>query len=161
MPTDAITDHNLLTDLTVGQLIGIMATLVVIVGFTRKFWPVLKRLDHLLDDWFGEPPRAGVRERKGVMQRLSDQDAAIDKLSRDLTPLVDATVPGNHTEVLKRLDTITNQAKNHAQHMTHVEKLLNRHIRESRAWISEVEKRTAEVDFDVPPWPNLPDHEDD
>ena len=143
---DAVSDHNLLTELTVGQLLGILATVGVIVGIVVKINPIMHRLNELLDDWFGEKPRPGVKGRKGVMERLSDQDAAISRID----PIVNPSAEGNHEEVLRGL------ADNRHQ-LRRIERLLVRHIRESKVWVGEVTSKAKESDFDVPPWPNLPE----
>jgi hypothetical protein len=48
-----------------------------VIVFVWKVWPILNsvrriadRVKDMLDDWFGEPARAGVPERPGVMVRL-------------------------------------------------------------------------------------------
>jgi hypothetical protein len=157
----AVSDHNLLTDLTVGQLIAVVATIGIIIGFIRAVNPVMHRLNNLMDDWFGEQQRPGVPERKGVMQRLEDQDEVLASLRHKVEPIVDDTAEGNHQEVLAKLEQITQMSHSNTAHLTKVERLLHRHIRESKAWITEVDKAAAERDFEVPKWPDLPDHQDD
>lgn len=154
-------EHNLLTDLTVGQLLAVMGTVVVLIGLVRTINPLVKRLNNLMDDWFGQPPRAGVPQRKGVMERLSDQDAAIAVMQKKVEPVVNINTTGNHAEVLEKLNDIQKVAKVNTSHLTKVEKLLHRHIRESQAWLDAVEKKTKEVDWEMPPWPYLPDPNDD
>lgn len=152
--------HNFLADVTIGQALLGLTTLVGIVTILWKITPITKQLSNLMDDWFGEKARPGVPQRKGVMERLSDQDEVIHQVAdvvSKVEPIVDGSADGNHAEVLARLDLITEQVRSNAGHLTQVEQLLNRHVRESRAWINEVEKKTAEVDFEVPPWPDLPD----
>lgn len=150
-------DHDLLADLTIGQLLAVIGTLAVIIGIVRKIHPVMKRLDEFMDDWFGQKARPGVEGRPGAMQRLSDQDEVLSHLRKKVEPLVDETAAGNHKEVLNKLEEISGTTHKNAAHLHNVEHLLHRHIRESRAWLVEVDKATAERDFKMPPWPDLPD----
>jgi hypothetical protein len=128
----------------------------------------MHRLNNMLDDWNGEKSRPGVPGRKGVMERLEDQDDVLSNqdevlshLRKKVEPLVDETVEGNHQEVLHKLNEIQSSTHTTALHLHLVEKLLKRHIRESKAWVQEVDKAAAERDFQVPAWPNLPSEEDD
>jgi hypothetical protein len=161
MQFNAATDHNLITDLTIGQLLGIIATLIVIVTLIRTINPIMKRLNNLLDDWFGEPPRPGVPERKGVMQRMEDQDEVLGHLRRRIEPLVDETAEGNHQEVLRKLSEIHESSNANNSRLRTVERLLHRHLRESRSWVQQVDKAAAEVNFQMPPWPTIVDEEDE
>jgi len=168
-------DHNLITDLTIGQLLGIIATLIVVIGIVRTINPIFHRMNDLLDDWFGEKARPGVAARKGVMEHLEDtdadvkeikagqieQDVAIAHLRKTVEPVVDNTQAGNHKEVLQRLDNIDKLSGGNAKHLTHLEKLINRHIRESKTWVGAVDNATKDAtNFKMPPWPDMPDETD-
>ena len=168
LPPGSTSEHNLLTDLTIGQLLAVVATLVVIIGIVRSVNPIMHRLNDMLDDWNGEKQRPGVPGRKGVMERLEDQDEVLSNqdevlshLRKKVEPLVDDAAEGNHQEVLHKLDEISSSAHVNAHHLTRVEKLLKRHIRESKQWVQEVDEKAAERDFRVPPWPDLPDEDED
>lgn len=170
LASNSISEHNLLTDLTVGQILAVLTTLLVIIGFIKTFNPIMHRLSNMLDDWNGEPGRPGVPERKGVMQRLGAQDEAINEvrtgqseqdevlshLRKKVEPLVDETMAGNHQEVLHKLDEIVGTTHDCGTHLSRVEHLLHRHIRESKQWVQAVDEKAREVDFIVPPWPDLP-----
>jgi hypothetical protein len=176
---DVTAEHDLITDITVGQVVAALVTIAVIIGFIRKINPIMHRLNDMLDDWNGEKARPGVPPRKGVMERLGDQDVQLtengqrvarheidvsthlDRISKDLKPLVDTHAKGNHQEVLTRLDAIASQSEHCGVKIQHLERLLNRHIREARAWVSAVDRSTAEQNIATPPWPSLPDDEDD
>lgn len=147
-----------LLDINIGQILAGVTTILLIIGLARRIRPLLKRVSYLLDDWFGEPSRPGVPGRKGVMERMSDQDKAIAGVRASVDPIVDPTRDGNHAEVLARLSLIADQSWNTHKHLQRVERLLHRHIRESRVWLSEVDAAAAKVNFDVPEWPSLPDN---
>lgn len=142
-------DHNLLTDLTVGQLLAVFASVVLIIGLIRKVNPVMKKLNDMLDDWNGERARPGVPERKGVMESISD-------LKTQVEPIVDDKAEGNHQQVLDRLHEINLLVTTNHGDLKRMRDLLDQHIRESKAWVESVDKATAEKDFQTPPWPHLP-----
>jgi hypothetical protein len=49
--------------------VGVVGT---ILGVVAKVLPQLRRASHLIDDYFGEPPRPGLPDgRPGVMDRLT------------------------------------------------------------------------------------------
>jgi hypothetical protein len=171
VPPSVISDHNLLTDLTVGQLIAVGVTIAILVGFFRKVNPVMHRLNDMIDDWNGRAARPGKDREPGVMERmkdtdkvlqghtetLEDQNVTLSHLRKKVEPIVDDTAAGNHAEVLKRLDTMAEHSEACGEHLVHIEKLLHRHIRESRAWVSAVDKAAADRNFEMPQWPELPD----
>lgn len=153
-------DHNLLLDLSVGELVAILGSLAAIVALIRKFGPLLRRLDDLLDDWFGQKPRPGVPERKGVMQRLSDQDVAIQEVRTLVDPLIGLDHPGNHNQVLSRLDDLDASAHRVSHRLNRLEHTLLRHMRESREWVTLNHEQAARVGYDVPAWPYEAETED-
>lgn len=158
-PPSVTAAHNLLTDLTLGQMLALFATAAIVFGIVRKINPVMHRLNDMLDDWNGEKARPGVPERSGVMERLSEQDAVLATLRHRIEPLVDETAKGNHLEVLARLDAVAEHHADCDSRMERIEHLLNRHLREAAAWVHAVDRATAERGFETPPWPNLPDDE--
>lgn len=142
--------HNLLTDITVGQLLAAALTLLVIIGIARKINPVMRKLNDMTDDWNGEDARPGVPGRKGVMESIAD-------LKSQVEPITDPKAEGNHQEVLLRLCEINRLVTTNHGDITELRRLLGRHIRESQAWVAAVDKATAERDFVTPPWPDMPD----
>lgn len=58
---------------------GVCVALAAIGVVGRKLWRIFRRIDHFMDDWFGEPARPGVAARPGVMERLCS-------VERQLTP---------------------------------------------------------------------------
>jgi hypothetical protein len=48
--------------------------------------PFFRALSNFLSDWTGEPARAGVPERLGVMARLEEQDEQMRKVRHELHP---------------------------------------------------------------------------
>src|SRR5512139_3399277 len=125
-------------DVTVAQVIAFLGALGGLLVLARKAYLGGKRISDLLDDWFGERARPGVPERKGVMERLSDQDVALTEVRNRIEPL--ATHVENHAEVIQRLEGITATSQHTAGHLVRVERLLMRHIRESRVWVSAVDQ---------------------
>lgn len=174
-PSHDAKEINILNQITLGQIVVVLAGAGVIVGFFKMVNPVLRRLNDLMDDWFGEPARPGVPERKGVMERQEMTDAASSAQSAAITaqgealealltkvePLIDPKADGNHQEVLRRLTEINILVTTNHGDLNALKRLLGRHIRESRAWVEAVDVATAERNFTTPPWPNLPDDEED
>jgi len=173
-PPSAISQHNLLTDLTLGQLLAIIATLAVIAGFVRSVNPIMRRMNDMLDDWNGQKARPGHDAEPGVMEHLKmvdgvladqnvvliEQNEALSHLRKKVEPLVDDKAAGNHREVLRRLDHISGHNAQCGVHMDRIERLLDRHVRESRTWVAAVDKATKARGFEAPPWPDLPDDDE-
>jgi hypothetical protein len=142
------TVRSWLLQLNVLQLVGIFSLLGGIFIAIRKVSPSIRRVGYLLDDWFGEDARPGVPPRPGVMERLQAHDVAVQAFT-------------NHAELLTRLEAI-NMAVHEvgtdaSDSAARVEKMLNRHIQESRLWVAELDTRAAAYDFEVPDWPTLDD----
>lgn len=165
-----VAELSYLHELTVGQVIAALATLGVVVGFFKKVVPLLRRLGNLLDDWNGEPARPGVPERKGVMERLEDQDTVLAKQDEVLRKqdqvleamrtsvhplLVDHEAIGDRHEILRRLHELNALLTDQRDDVVQVKQLLYKHLRESTAWVSAVERATAETGFTTPPWPDM------
>lgn len=66
--------EGLIAGIPVLGVIGIIAGALVAIGIiaraARGAWRFLRKLSDVLDDWRGEPARAGVDARPGVMTRL-------------------------------------------------------------------------------------------
>lgn len=54
-----------------------LAALAAIGGAVRGMFRLFGRMQHFLDDWFGEEARDGVPARPGVMERLDSLEQAI------------------------------------------------------------------------------------
>lgn len=72
-------------------LVAFVALITLVGGIVgwivRKLLKIFSRTTQFLDDYFGEPSRPGVPERKGVMARLHDvelQVAASVKASQEV-----------------------------------------------------------------------------
>ena len=169
---DGSSELSYLRDLTLGQIVTVVATLGVVVGLFKKVGPLLRRISNLLDDWNGEHARPGVPERKGVMERLEDQDTVLAKqdevlrkqdevlaaLRASVNPLlVDHEAIGDRHEILRRLHEMTALLSDQRDDVIQVKTLLHRHLRESTAWVKAVTEAASETGFTTPPWPSLPE----
>lgn len=154
---DAASDHNLLTDLTIGQLLGMAVTVAAVVAIIVKINPLMKKLNQFFGDWFGEPERPGVEGRLGAMERLSEQDKQIAEIKESIAPVVDMKAEGNHRQVLARLSDIQDTVDRNRGHTHRVERLLVRHIKESRKWVADVTEKAKQTGFETPPWPQIDD----
>lgn len=75
-----------------GAVVGfLLAVIALLTWLMRPVWRFLRFLGEFMEDWRGEPERAGVTGRPGVMQTLSEirVDATalasrVGKVERDL-----------------------------------------------------------------------------
>ncbi|MCY0957759.1 hypothetical protein [Streptomyces sp. H27-H5] len=65
----------------------------VIAGVVGVLWRLLRglvrtagRMDQFMDDWYGEPPRAGVPARPGVLERVGEIEARLARVDHELHP---------------------------------------------------------------------------
>lgn len=88
-------------DPILGAIAALTALVTALGGLLiafKKIAPNFKGLNDLARDWNGEPARAGVPARPGVMERLANLD---DKLTTQGERLdTYAAVQGEHTEAL-------------------------------------------------------------
>jgi hypothetical protein len=153
--------NSTLRELTIIELIALLTTIFtmlgILIGIFRVVIPLARRLSNLTDDWHGERARPGVPERKGVMQRLSDQDEILEELKHRLQGHADGDEP-----IPAQLAAVDRRVLGNSHRIRAIEHLLRRHIRESEAWVTRVSlKAQAETDFEVPPWPELREDEED
>jgi hypothetical protein len=50
--------------------VGAPTVVATVWAFIKKVWPIIKRVNYFVDDWFGEPEREGRSARPGVLSRL-------------------------------------------------------------------------------------------
>ena len=62
----------------VGSFAGAAAA---IGGACALIWRRFRGIAHLLDDLLGEPARAGVPARPGVMERLANQEVRVESIA--------------------------------------------------------------------------------
>lgn len=62
-------------------------------AFAKKVWPLLRKLNHFIDDWFGEGEREGRPAQPGVLARLQsieqtqlEHTAAFEVIRHELFP---------------------------------------------------------------------------
>ncbi|WP_284576871.1 hypothetical protein [Streptomyces sp. 2P-4] len=82
-----------------GALAGVSGLVAVLVRFARAAARTWERVDQFVDDWYGQPERAGVPARPGVLERVAriEQElcpdeggslrAAVDEANRRLARL--------------------------------------------------------------------------
>lgn len=76
---------HLTTDVvTIGGPVA--GAVVLIVLLLRKLIVFVRRFGHFLDDWFGQPARPGVPEQAGVMTRLANVEAQVERVEGQLKP---------------------------------------------------------------------------
>lgn len=72
--------------IAVGTFVTIVGAIVGAVRWSvRELVARQKKADDFYEDWYGEPERPGVPRRPGVMERLKDQDQALDEIRKELT----------------------------------------------------------------------------
>jgi hypothetical protein len=59
---------------------GALAVIAGVVAFVRKVLPLVRRIGHFVDDWFGEDGRAGGRPTPGVLDRLKAIEGRLNQI---------------------------------------------------------------------------------
>ncbi|MGW1989565.1 hypothetical protein [Embleya sp. NPDC001921] len=65
----------------------------VVAGVFGALWRIARavartarRMDHVVDDWTGEPGRPGVPGRPGLMERVGAMEARLSRMEHELHP---------------------------------------------------------------------------
>lgn len=65
----------------------------VVFGVFGALWRIARavartarRVDHVVDDWTGEPARPGVPARPGLMARVGEMEARLKRMEDELQP---------------------------------------------------------------------------
>lgn len=59
----------------------LLATIGSVVS--KRIWPIMRKLEHMLDDFNGTEARPGVPARPGIMKRVESIEQRIKKLEAD------------------------------------------------------------------------------
>ena len=60
---------------------ALLTTVGSIVG--KRIWPIMRKLEHMLDDFNGTEARPGVPARPGIMERVESIEQRIKKLEEE------------------------------------------------------------------------------
>lgn len=60
-------------------ILGVLVTLAVRIH--KVFYPVFHKLEQMANDFAGEPARAGVEAKPGIMERISKLEQRVSELS--------------------------------------------------------------------------------
>lgn len=83
-----------------------------VIAAIRKIWPSLRRLNHFVDDWFGEDSRDGVEGRPGVMRRLASLDERGVTTDRRLNAIEHELKPNSGKSLRDAVDRIESGVSN-------------------------------------------------
>lgn len=63
----------------------IVLALIITTGsiISKRIWPIMRKLEHMLDDFNGTEARPGVPARPGIMERVESIEQRIKKLELD------------------------------------------------------------------------------
>jgi hypothetical protein len=64
---------------------GALALIGGVVAFVRKALPLIRRIGHFVDDWFGEDGRAGAARTPGVLDRLKAIEGRLSAVEGQFT----------------------------------------------------------------------------
>lgn len=62
-------------------VLGLIITAASIIS--KRVWPIMRKLEHMLDDFNGTKARPGVPARPGIMERVESIEQRIKKLEAD------------------------------------------------------------------------------
>lgn len=95
-----MTDINTVATIIGSAAAGSVALAAGLSWMVRKFHRFNARFDNFMEDWHGSEARPGVPHRPGVMERLSQQDAALDCINERLI-IVESEVNPNGGKSMK------------------------------------------------------------
>lgn len=94
----------------------ILLTVGLVAALAGALWRLARRIDHLVvltRDIMGEPARAGVEARPGVMERMAGQDSSLAEIAERVARIETAVTPNGgksaHDALMARLDQIVGQ----------------------------------------------------
>ena len=64
----------------------VVAVCAAVAWATRWAWRILRRINHFLDDYAGQPARDGMEARPGFMARLGSVEHLLTKVVAETTP---------------------------------------------------------------------------
>lgn len=62
-------------------VLALIITSMSIAG--KRIWPIMRKLEHMLDDFNGTEARPGVPARPGIMERVESIEQRIKKLEAE------------------------------------------------------------------------------
>lgn len=65
---------------------GAMALLAGVAAAVRKAWPLVRKISHFVDDWFGESARPGTAGVPGVLTRLAAIESRLARVEGQFSP---------------------------------------------------------------------------
>lgn len=65
---------------------GALTVVAGVVAFIRKVLPVIRRIGHFVDDWFGESGRPGTPPVPGVLDRLAAIESRLSRVEGQFQP---------------------------------------------------------------------------
>ena len=100
----------------------------------RWGWRALSRVTRFLDDFMGEPARAGVAERPGVMARLQS-------LTEEVTQIRAQVIPNGGSSLRDAVDRVSMDLKLVAEDLTEHRNLTGPAIGQLTADVAELRRR--------------------
>jgi hypothetical protein len=91
--------------LDIGLIVSALAAVVAVV---RKVWPLMRRINHFIDDWFGEGERPGVKATPGVVARLAAIEEHGTKVDSRLDQIEAQFRPNGGSTLRDALDRVEN-----------------------------------------------------
>lgn len=109
-----------LVDIATPQMAVIVGGLAAVGLVARKMWPVLRRVSHFMDDWFGEAERPGQPARPGAMERLAtvehgqaDQADRVLQVQRSVERIEDQFHSNGGQSLRDRVDAVDKKLSDH------------------------------------------------
>lgn len=87
--------------------VAIAGALALIWRAVQTVRRIARRVDDFVDDWQGVPPRPGVAERPGVMDRLDRIEGRISRVEHELQPNSGRSLRDAVDRVDRRTQTLT------------------------------------------------------
>lgn len=104
--------------LTVGEVIGLVAGTALMVTVLAKTWRLFGRVKDLLDDLAGEPERPGVPARPALMQRVATIERGLADVHHQTHPNSGSSIKDTVNRTESKVNELSGQLHEHVTHST-------------------------------------------
>lgn len=107
-----------LEQLTVGEVIGLVAGLGLALTVLAKSWRLFGRVKDVFDDLAGEPSRPGVPARPSLMERVATMEQGLAEVHHQTHPNSGGSIKDTVNRTEAKVTELSEQLHEHITHTT-------------------------------------------